>query len=83
MSVYEATSTELSKLGTEALESVEGQRALNLASVLDDRAGIQAGGVASTDKQLGAVMAELRERHKPKGVGRLELLRGGSAGQTA
>jgi hypothetical protein len=78
VTVHGATLAELTALGTQAVESVEGQRALNLAAVLDDRAGIQAGGVASTDKQLGAVMAELRERYQSKGKSRLELLRGGA-----
>ena len=78
MTVHSATLAELTALGPKAVESVEGQRALNLAAVLDDRAGIQAGGVASTDKQLGAVMAELRERYQPRGKSRLELLRGGA-----
>jgi hypothetical protein len=81
MSVHDAVLAELESFGPAVADSVDGQRALNLAAVLDDRAGIQAGGVASTDKQLGALMADLRDRHKPKGVGRLELLRGG-AGQT-
>lgn len=78
MTVHSATLKELQGLGQDVVDSVDGQRALNLAEILDDRAGIQAGGVASTDKQLGAVMAELRERHKPKGKSRLELLRGGA-----
>jgi hypothetical protein len=50
--------------------------------VLDDRAGIQAGGVASTDKQLGAVMAELRERYKPKGKSVALNSSAAGAGQT-
>ena len=80
MTVHGATLTELTTLGDEARDSVEGQRALNLAAVLDDRAGIQAGGVASTDKQLGALMAEIRERYaRPEGASKLELLQGGGA----
>jgi hypothetical protein len=76
VSVYSATLAELSDLGPTVAETVEGQRALNLAAVLDDRAGIQAGGVASTDKQLGVLMGEIREKYKvPERKGRLELLR--------
>lgn len=76
MSVYSATLAELSALGSPVVESVDGQRALNLASILDDRDGIQAGGVASTDKQLGALMGEIRDRHKPVERSALTLLRG-------
>jgi hypothetical protein len=76
VSVYSATLSELSGLGDAVVDTVEGQRALNLASILDDRDGIQAGGVASTDKQLGAVMAEIRDRYKPVERSALTLLRG-------
>jgi hypothetical protein len=76
--VAAATRAELVALG--AAQTLDGARALNLASVLDDRAGIQAGGVASTDKQLGAVMESVRAVHKPKGKTKLELLRGGNSG---
>jgi hypothetical protein len=75
--VTKATRAELGALG--ALQTVEAAVALNLASILDDRAGIQAGGVASTAKQLLTVMDGLREKHKPKEKGRLELLRGGAS----
>jgi hypothetical protein len=81
MSVQGAVLAEFEKLGPGVAETVDGQRALNLAAVLDDRAGIQAGGVASTDKQLGVLMAEIRDRHKVRGRTQLEVLRGG-AGQT-
>jgi hypothetical protein len=76
VSIYSATLAELSSLGNAVAESVEGQRALNLAAVLDDRAGIQAGGVASTDKQLGVLMGEIRDRYKPVERSALTLLRG-------
>jgi hypothetical protein len=76
VSVYSATLAELSSLGDAVADTVEGQRALNLAAVLDDRAGIQAGGVASTDKQLGLLMGEIRDRYKPVERSALTLLRG-------
>lgn len=82
MGVYSATLAELQALGTPVgltipvVDTVEGQRALNLASILDDRKGVEAGGVASTDKQLGAVMAEIRDRYKPQQQTALTLLRG-------
>jgi hypothetical protein len=76
MSVYSATLSELSALGPAVVDTSEGQRALNLASILDDRDGIQAGGVASTDKQLGALMSEIRDRYKPVERSALTLLRG-------
>jgi hypothetical protein len=76
VSVYSATLAELSDLGPTVAETVEGQRALNLAAVLDDRAGIQAGGVASTDKQLGLLMDQIRDRYKPVERSALTLLRG-------
>ena len=75
--VARATRAELDTLG--ALDTLDGARALNLAAVLDDRAGIQAGGVASTDKQLGALMDSIRAARKPKGKTTLELLRGGGS----
>lgn len=79
MSVYTATQSELEHLGEAAVGSVEGQTALALAAALDDRAGIQAGGLASTAKQLAALMDTVRERHKkPEGKTTLELLRGGA-----
>lgn len=65
MSVFVAVQAELDRLGEKAAESVEGQTALALAAALDDRAGVQAGGLASTAKQLGAVMVDLRDRYKP------------------
>ena len=76
MSIHSATLAELSALGASVVESVDGQRALNLASILDDRDGIQAGGVASTDKQLGVLMGEIRDRYKPVERSALTLLRG-------
>lgn len=77
MGVEQAIRTELTALSGAALTSSEGQRALNLAAVLDDRAGIQAGGVASTDKRLGELMAEIRERYQPVERNGLEVIRGG------
>jgi hypothetical protein len=77
--VSEAVRDELTKLGEAAERSQEGQRALVLAAALDDRAGIQAGGLASTDRRLGELMAEIRAQHKkPEGKTTLELLRGGA-----
>lgn len=79
MTVLEAVEAELRTLGTVAESSPEGQRALVLATALDDRAGIQAGGLASTDKRLGELLTELRSRFKkPEGKTTLELLRGGA-----
>ncbi len=79
-SVFAAVHAELLKLqapeGT-ATDTSEGQIALNLAAVLDDRAGIQ--GVAATAKQLQALLVEIREKYQPKGRSRLELLRGGDS----
>jgi hypothetical protein len=72
MSVSDATRTELDEWGI--ADSTDGQRALVLAAALDDRAGVV--NIAATDKRLGDLMAELRERHAPKKKGRLELLRG-------
>ena len=73
----QAIRAELAKLGPEAEASVEAQVALALAGVLDDRAGIQNGGSASTAKQLLATMDTIRERYKPvAGVSRLKLLQG-------
>lgn len=76
MGVCAAVQAELSALGPVAESSVEGQTALALAAALDDRAGIQAGGLASTAKQLVAIMAEVRERYKPQQTSRLSVLRG-------
>lgn len=79
MSVLAAVQAELEKLGEVAQSSPEGQRALVLAAALDDRAGIQAGGLASTDKRLGELLNELRGRFKKaEGKTTLELLRGGA-----
>lgn len=79
MSVYEATETELRRLGEAAERSVEGQAALVLAQCLDSGSGFANGGLASTVKQLGAEMDKVRERHrKPEGKSILELLRGGA-----
>lgn len=79
MSVQAAALAELQRLGEAAERSVEGQTALALAAALDDRAGIQAGGLASTAKQLAALMDTVRDRHKaPEGKTTLELLRGGA-----
>lgn len=77
LSVLDAVKRELVVLGPVATASVEGQIALNLAGVLDDRAGIASGGPASTAKRLSEVMVELRERFASKEGSRLELLRGG------
>lgn len=77
MTVHTAVMAELTLLGQPAMESVEGQTALALAAALDDRAGIQAGGLASTAKRLAEQMDAVRERYKkPEGKSRLELLRG-------
>lgn len=76
MSVYAATLADLERWNV--AETTDGQRALVLAAVLDDRAGVQ--NLAATDKRLGELMTELRERHEPKTGGRLAVLRG-SAGQ--
>lgn len=79
MGVKAAIEAELATLSPDALQSSEAQRALVLASALDDRAGIQAGGLASTDKRLGELMDTIRERYKkPEGKTTLELLRGGA-----
>lgn len=79
MTVFAAIQRELEAFGDAALASSEAQRALVLAAALDDRAGIQAGGLASTDKRLGELLAEIRERYTAKGTSRLAVLRGGSA----
>jgi hypothetical protein len=76
VSVFVAVQSELGTLGTKATESVEGQTALALAAALDDRAGVQAGGLASTAKQLGAVMSDLRDKYKVVTQSRLELIKG-------
>lgn len=76
MTVYEATTSELEQLGDAAVASVEGQAALALASALDDRAGIQAGGLASTARQLSALMDIVRERHRSQRKSKLAVLRG-------
>lgn len=76
MTVFDAVRTELDRLGADASSSVEGQTALALAAALDDRAGVQAGGLASTAKQLGVLMDTIRERYKPQQVSRLSVLRG-------
>lgn len=72
-SVEAVTRGELTRIG--ALASVEGQVAINLAKVLDDRAGIQGGGVASTAKQLREVMQAVRESRRPVGRSGLALIR--------
>jgi hypothetical protein len=77
VAVFEAVRAELDTLGEAAGASVEGQTALALAAALDDRAGVQAGGLASTAKQLGAVMADLRLAYKAEAKTELELLRFG------
>lgn len=81
VSVYAAVKAELDGLsdavGT-ASESSEGQIALNLAAVLDDRAGVQAGGVAATAKELRALLVTIREKYAAKGTSRLAVLRGGT-----
>jgi hypothetical protein len=74
VSVYASVLAEVKSWQIE--DSSEGQRALVLAAALDDRAGVQ--NIAATDKRLGDLMADLRERYEPKKKGRLELLRGGS-----
>jgi hypothetical protein len=76
VSVFVAVQSELSKLGDVATESVEGQTALALAAALDDRAGVQAGGLASTAKQLSAVMGDIRDKYKVVTKSRLELIKG-------
>jgi hypothetical protein len=76
VSVFASVQDELARLGDAAAASVEGQTALALAAALDDRAGVQAGGLASTAKQLGAVMAELRQMYRQQAKSKLELLRG-------
>jgi hypothetical protein len=76
MTVHVATLTELQNIGDAAVGSVEGQTALALATALDDRAGAQAGGLASTAKELRALMAEIRDRYKPVERSALTLLRG-------
>ena len=76
MSVFASVQQEIEQLGPEAEASVEAQTALALAAALDDRAGVQAGGLASTAKQLLAVMAELRTMFKRGTKSKLELLRG-------
>lgn len=77
MSVYVAIQSEIAALGEKAAASSEGQRALVLAAALDDRAGIQAGGLASTDKRLGELMDTIRERFRPAERNGLEVIRGG------
>lgn len=72
MSVQTSVATDLARWGI--AESTDGQRALVLAGALDDRAGVV--NLAATDKQLGALMTELREKHEPKSGGRLAILRG-------
>lgn len=76
MSVFVAVQAELDTLSDRATASVEGQTALALAAALDDRAGVQAGGLASTAKQLAAVMSDLRDRYKVATKSRLELIKG-------
>jgi hypothetical protein len=76
VTVHSATLAELQTLGDPAVQSVEGQTALALAAVLDDRAGVQAGGSASTAKQLLATMEQIRDRYKPVERSALTLLRG-------
>lgn len=76
MSVFAAVTEEIDALGALAAASVEAQTALALAAALDDRAGVQAGGLASTAKQLLAVMTDLRERYKPQTKTNLQVLRG-------
>lgn len=76
MAVKVAVMEELRRLGANVEASVEGQTALALAAALDDRAGVQAGGLASTAKQLGVVMDVIRAEHKPKERNGLTLLRG-------
>lgn len=76
MSVFVAVQAELNTLSDRATASVEGQTALALAAALDDRAGVQAGGLASTAKQLAAVMSDLRDRYKVATKSRLELIKG-------
>jgi hypothetical protein len=70
--VARATWVELERLG--ASQTVEGARAMNLAAVLDDRAGVQAGGVAATDKQLGLLMASIRENAVPEVLSPVDAL---------
>jgi hypothetical protein len=76
MGVEQAIRAELDRLGPDAYASVEGQTALALAGVLDDRAGIQNGGSASTAKQLLATMDTIRDRYKPVQRSALKLLQG-------
>jgi hypothetical protein len=76
MTVRAATLEELRRLGEAAEGSVEGQTALALAAALDDRAGVQAGGLASTAKELRALMIEIRDRYKPVERSALKLLQG-------
>lgn len=76
MGVEQAIRAELDRLGADAYASVEGQTALALAGVLDDRAGIQNGGSASTAKQLLATMDTIRERYRPQQSSGLALIKG-------
>jgi hypothetical protein len=76
VSVFVAVQSELANLGDVATASVEGQTALALAAALDDRAGVQAGGLASTAKQLSAVMGDIRDKYKVATKSRLELIKG-------
>jgi hypothetical protein len=76
VSVFVAVQGELDLLGEKANASVEGQTALALAAALDDRAGVQAGGLASTAKQLSAVMSDIRDKYKVITANRLELIKG-------
>lgn len=59
----------------DVVETADGQRALVLAAALDDRAGVV--NIAATDKRLGELMSELRDRFEPKAGGKLAILRGG------
>lgn len=62
-SVAAATRRELRQL--KALSTVEGRIALTLAKALDDRAGIQAGGLASSAKRLDELMDKIRAKAAP------------------
>lgn len=78
MTIYATVVADLERWS--ATDTVEGQRALVLAAALDDRAGVQ--NIAATDKRLGELMSELREKHEPKSGGRLAVLRGGAGAST-
>lgn len=78
MSVHDATVAELKRLKIDRDENCEAEVALTLAACLDGEKRTQNGGEAAIAKQYLAVMVELRERYKPKGASRLELLRGGA-----